>query len=245
MVVHPVLDEALGGAVVKPHLAVLSNPSLEAESLLAEIARRDDIIKSLQYELNKAMEGEAEWREAAKAAGRATIAAKGFRTKQAKAEARLEQIEEVVAHWRGHRPRTGPEFGTAGTKSFDVIEKALILMAEDEATAVGACNEAIDGLHMAPWESYGKRYARQAPGRTLRNSVAHALGDELRIEKMRRIARWVRGSNVERAFEMWRTACEVERAWSWAWSLEHDRQVRERLEGPMVEVDGVVTRVER
>jgi len=150
----------------------------------------------------------------------------------------------VRAHWREHRPRTGPEFGEPGTKSFDVIEKALILMEKDDAGPVQACHEAIDGLHMAPWESYGKRYATQAPGRTLRNTVAHALGDELRIEKCRKIARWVQGTNEQRAFEMWRTACEVESAWLRTWSREHERQVREREEGPRFEVEGIVTRVE-
>src|SRR3954465_4835466 len=71
------------------HLHVADLTCLHCTEKDAELARKDDIIKTLQVELNKAMEGEAEWREAAKAAGRATIAAKGQRTKQAKAEARL------------------------------------------------------------------------------------------------------------------------------------------------------------
>jgi hypothetical protein len=37
-------------------------------------------------------------------------------------------------------------------------------MAEDEDGPVKACCEAIDGLHIAPWEAYGKRYMKPARG---------------------------------------------------------------------------------
>jgi hypothetical protein len=120
------------------------------------------------------------------------------------------QVQQVVDHWRLLRPRTGPEFGEPGSKSFAVIEKALVLMASDPAGAVTACCEAIDGLHMAPWMSYGKRYATPGEGRVLRRDLEHALGDEQRIQKCRQILRWMRAGGAERAWEIYQAVQETE-----------------------------------
>jgi len=220
------------------HLAVsdLTCPHCTDKDRELEVKAR--IVKTLQLELNRAMDDLAGMTEAARAAGKATVAAKGRRTKQAKEAARLEQIEQVVAHWRSHRPRTTEAFGEPGSKSFDVIEKALVLMVKDEAGPVPACCEAIDGLHIAPWESYGRRYSKPGPNRTLRRDVEHALRDEVTIERCRRIVRWVRSSEA-RAFDMWRAACETEEALLRAWTEEHDRRLRD--DGSF-EVDGIVVR---
>lgn len=228
------------------HLHVADLTCLHCADKDAELERKNQIIRTLQVELNKAMEDLAAQTAATRAAGRAVIAAKGQRTRQARADATLEQIEAVVAHWRYHRPRTTGSFGQPGSKSYDVIEKAVKLMtpeptAEGRLEGVRACCEAISGLHMAPWWAYGKRYSKPGPGRQLKRDVQHALGDEQTIERCRGILRWARGDGADRAFEMWRAACVVEQAW-WRTVLDELAVRRERAQGFEVEVDGVLTR---
>jgi hypothetical protein len=134
------------------HLHVADLTCLHCAEKDAELERKADIIEALQRELNKSMENEAGALAAAKAAGNALNAAKAQITREQKRSVKAGQVQQVVDHWRLLRPRTGPEFGEPGSKSFAVIEKALVLMASDPAGAVTACCEAIDGLHMAPWD---------------------------------------------------------------------------------------------
>jgi hypothetical protein len=218
----------------------------------AELERKAEIIEALQRELNKSMENEASWREAAKAAGKATVAAKGERTKQARRQATLEVIDAVVAHWRYHRPRTTKEFGTPGTASFDVIEKAVKLMTPEQTTlgrlaGLRACCEAITGLHMAPWEEYGRWYPKPGgPKRTLRNQIHYALGDEQKIARCRQVVRWAQG-DAWRAFDV---LGAISNTWD-AWHLVVDEELRRRRTGwvepaewaHFVDVGGVRTRV--
>jgi hypothetical protein len=157
------------------------------------------------------------------------------------------QVQQVVDHWRLLRPRTGPEFGEPGSKSFAVIEKALVLMSNDPAGPVAACCEAIDGLHMAPWESYGKRYATKAKGRTLRRDLEHALGDEQRIAKCRAYLRWLRAGGAERAWEIYQAVQETAEVLQ-AEVMDLLGEQRFRREEPaewahFVDVGGVRTRV--
>lgn len=186
------------------HVARLGCPECaEKDETIAakdeELERVRDALRTVQVELNRSMEAEAAANEVAKAAGRAAVAAKVKRTKQNRADATAEQIEAVVAHWRHHRPKTSKEFGTPGTASYDVIEKAVKLMTPEQTAqgrleGVRACCEAITGLHMAPWEEYGKWYAKPKSNKsTLRNQVRYALGDEQKIERCRQVVRWARG----------------------------------------------------
>jgi hypothetical protein len=120
-----------------PTPATLAHPggprSHRLQPLLEEIARKDEIIRTLQLQLNKSMENEAGALAAAKAAGNALNAAKAQITREQKRSVKAGQVQQVVDHWRLLRPRTGPEFGEPGSKSFAVIEKALVLMASDPA----------------------------------------------------------------------------------------------------------------
>jgi hypothetical protein len=194
------------------HLHVADITCLHCAEKDAEIEQLRGIRETLQRELNKSMENEAGALAAAKAAGNALIAAKAQITREQKRSVKAGQVQQVVDHWRLLRPRTGPEFGEPGSKSFAVIEKALVLMASDPAGAVTACCEAIDGLHMAPWMSYGKRYATPGEGRVLRRDLEHALGDEQRIQKCRQILRWMRAGGAERAWEICQAVQETEQA---------------------------------
>jgi hypothetical protein len=127
--------------------------------------------------------------------------------RQARKAARSEQVEKVIEHWRKHRPKTKASSFPPGGKNWQTIEKALSLMAEDEDGPVRACCEAIDGLHIAPWERYGKRAREWEDEKsTLRNRLEHALGDETKIEKCRAILRWVRGDEADRVFALWQVA---------------------------------------
>jgi hypothetical protein len=221
-------------------------PDLTSQPLLEEIARKDEIIRTLQLQLNKSMENEAGALAAAKAAGNALNAAKAQITREQKRSVKAGQVQQVVDHWRLLRPRTGPEFGEPGSKSFAVIEKALVLMASDPAGAVTACCEAIDGLHMAPWMSYGKRYATPGEGRVLRRDLEHALGDEQRIQKCRGILRWMRAGGAERTWEVYQAVQETEQVLR-AEVMDLLGEQRFRREEPadwyFVEVEGVRTRV--
>jgi hypothetical protein len=213
----------------------------------AELERKNEIIETLHRQLNESMAKEHGALAAAQAAGNALIAAKGQLTKEQKKSAKAGQVQQVVDHWRLLRPRTGPEFGEPGSKSFAVIEKALVLMSNDPAGAVAACCEAIDGLHMAPWESYGKRYATKAKGRTLRRDLEHALGDEQRIAKCRAYLRWLRAGGAERAWEIYQAAQETAAVLQ-AEVMDLLGEQRFRREEPaewahFVDVGGVRTRV--
>jgi hypothetical protein len=121
------------------------------------------------------------------------------------------------------------------------------LMSNDPAGAVAACCEAIDGLHMAPWMSYGKRYATPGEGRVLRRDLEHALGDEQRIQKCRGILRWLRAGGAERAWEVYQAAQETAAVLG-AEVMDLLGEQRFRREEPaewahFVDVGGVRTRV--
>jgi hypothetical protein len=213
----------------------------------AELERKNEIIETLHRQLNESMAKEHGALAAAQAAGNALIAAKGQLTKEQKKSVKAGQVQQVVDHWRLLRPRTGPEFGEPGSKSFAVIEKALVLMGNDPAGPVAACCEAIDGLHMAPWESYGKRYATKAKGRTLRRDLEHALGDEQKIAKCRAYLRWLRAGGAERAWEVYQAVQETAEVLQ-AEVMDLLGEQRFRREEPaewahFVDVDGVRTRV--
>jgi hypothetical protein len=212
----------------------------------AELERKAEIIETLQVQLNESMAKEHGALAAAQAAGNALIAAKAQITREQKRSVKAGQVQQVVDHWRLLRPRTGPEFGEPGSKSFAVIEKALVLMASDPAGAVAACCEAIDGLHMAPWMSYGKRYATPGEGRVLRRDLEHALGDEQRIQKCRQILRWLRAGGAQRAWEIYQAVQETEQVLR-AEVMDLLGEQRFRREEPadwyFVEVGGVRTRV--
>jgi hypothetical protein len=227
-----------------PHVADIT--CLHCAEKDVEIEQLRGIRETLQRELNKSMENEAGALAAAKAAGNALIAAKAQITREQKRSVKAGQVQQVVDHWRLLRPRTGPEFGEPGSKSFAVIEKALVLMASDPAGAVTACCEAIDGLHMAPWMSYGKRYATPGQGRVLRRDLEHALGDEQRIQKCRQILRWLRAGGAERAWEIYQAVQETEAVLR-AEVMDLLGEQRFRREEPadwfFVEVEGVRTRV--
>lgn len=234
------LQEARRRHLQTVHIADLTCPHCAEKQ--QELEQKAEIIQKLARENSELAEKYLGATAAAEAAGRAAVAAKAQRTKQAKQEAKLEQVREVVEHWRSHRPRTGEEFGEPGTKSFEVIEKALVLMAKDPDGPVKACCEAIDGLHMAPYQAYDERFTRPGKGRKLRNEVQHALGDEQRIERCRRIVRTANQRGARWTFEMWRVLCEVEQAWL--------RQVRDEVfyaqpePDDTVMVDGIPTRVD-
>jgi hypothetical protein len=219
------------------HLHVADLTCLHCAEKDAELERKAEIIEALQRELNKSMENEAG----------ALNAAKAQLTREQKRSVKAGQVQQVVDHWRLLRPRTGPEFGEPGSKSFAVIEKALVLMANDPAGPVAACCEAIDGLHMAPWMSYGKRYATPGEGRTLRHDLEHALGDEQRIQKCRQILRWLRAGGAERAWEIYQVAQETAAVLQ-AEVMDLLGEQRFRREEPaewahFVDVGGVRTRV--
>ena len=222
------------------HLTVPDLTCPKCQELAQELEAKAHIVKTLQLELNKAMSDLAGMTEAARATGKANEALRGQLTRQGKESAKLEQIEAVVAHWRTHRPKASKAFGKPGSKSFKTIEAALILMADDDAGAVGACCEAIDGLHLAPYQEFEKRYRFDGPGRTLRNDVEHALGDESRIERCRSIARRVRNLSLDARHRAYLTSLEVHEAYArallgelWTPPAEPDDSI---------EVDGLIVR---
>jgi hypothetical protein len=163
---------------------------------------------------------------------------KGQLTKQGKKVVTDEQVEKVVQCWREHRPRTPKGSFPEGGKQWKMIQKALKLTAEAEGGAVKACCEAIHGLHLAPYEQYGKRFAKDGPGRTLRRDLEHALGDETRIEKCRQITRDARNLSLSakaRAFEVSGQVAD-------AWARVYLDALEERPDD-VVEIDGIRTDV--
>jgi len=211
---------------------------LKLEVECDECARKDRVIRQYAENHSKLVEEVSAAHEVARAAGKEVTKLKGQLTKQHNESARLEQVERVVEYWRGYRPKASKAFGKPGSKSFTIIEKALVLMAEDDHGSVSACCEAIDGLHLAPYQEYEKRYAKPGPGRTLRNDVEHALGDEARIERCRGIARKARNVSLDAKHRAYEVSGQVHEAWS--------RALMDELWGQRpndtVEVDGIVVR---
>jgi hypothetical protein len=221
-----------------PRRAHLTVPELTCEScqaLARELETARDINRRLAVENSKLVEDQSAAIERDRVQGNAIKNLRGQLTKQAKDCARREQIEAVVAHWRKHGRQTKfPE----GGKNWATIEKALTLMAEDELGPVNACYEAIDGLHLAPYQFYDKRYATPGPGRDLRRDVEHALGDEVRIERCRRIARKARALPLDEKFRLFEHTKVVHE--------EAARVLMDALEerpDDVVEIDGIRTDV--
>jgi len=212
---------------------------LKLEVECDECARKDRVIRQYAENHSKLVEEVSAAHEVARAAGKEVTKLKGQLTKQHNESARLEQVERVVEYWRGYRPKASKAFGKPGvSKSFAIIEKALVLMAEDPAGPVDACCEAIDGLHLAPYQEFDKRFATDGPGRTLRNDVEHALGDEARIERCRGIARRARNVSLDAKHRAYEISAQVLDAWT--------RALMDELWGQRpddtVEVDGIVVR---
>jgi len=108
----------------------------------------------------------------------------------------------------------------------------------DPAGAVNACCEAIDGLHLAPYQEFDRWYATDGPKRTLRNGVQYALGDEERIERCRAVARLARNVSLDAKYRAYEVSGQVHEAWSRAlmdelWGQKQD---------DTVEVEGIVVR---
>jgi hypothetical protein len=182
--------------------------------------------------------------EAARATGKENANLKRARTREARESAKAEQIERVIEHWKHHRPKTKASSFPPGGKNWQTIEKALNLMADDEDGPVRACCEAIDGLHLAPWERYGKRAREWEDEKSvLKNRLEHALGDETKIEKCRAILRWVRGDEADRVFALWQVARGTEGVLFSVLLEKLGRRGMDEPEGPrFVTVDGIETR---
>jgi len=211
---------------------------LKLEVECDECARKDRVIRQYAENHSKLVEEVSAAQEVARAAGKEVTKLKGKLTKEHNESVLAEKIEQVVAHWRSYRPKASKAFGKPGSKSFTIIEKALVLMAEDDHGPVSACCEAIDGLHLAPYQQYEKRYRFDGPGRTLRNDVEHALDDESRIEKCRGIARRVRNLSLDARQRAYEASLRVHEAWTRAlmdelWGQKPDGSI---------EVDGLVVR---
>ena len=116
-------------------------------------------------------------------------------------------------------------------------------MAEDDHGPVSACCEAIDGLHLAPYQEFDRWYATDGPKRTLRNKVHHALGDEERIARCREVARSARNNSLEAKMRAYEVSGQVHEAWSRALMDELWGQ-KQTEETGVAEVDGIVVRVD-
>jgi len=211
---------------------------LKLEVECDECARKDRVIRQYAENHSKLVEEVSAAQEVARAAGKEVTKLKGKLTKEHNESVLAEKIEQVVAHWRSYRPKASKAFGKPGSKSFTIIEKALVLMAEDDTGPVSACCEAIDGLHLAPYQEYERRFATDGPGRTLRNDVEHALGDEARIERCRGIARKAKNVSLDAKYRAYEVSGQVHEAWSRAlmdelWGQKQD---------DTVEVEGIVVR---
>jgi len=213
---------------------------LKLEVECDECARKDRVIRQYAENHSKLVEEVSAAQEVARAAGKEVTNLKRRLTRQDRESAKLEQVEKVVAHWRSYRPKASKAFGKPGSKSFTIIEKALVLMADDDHGPVSACCEAIDGLHLAPYQEFERRFATDGPGRTLRNDVEHALGDEARIERCRGIARKARNVSLDAKYRAYEVSGQVLDAWTRAlldelWGQKPDGSI---------EVDGIVVRVD-
>jgi hypothetical protein len=182
------------------------------QELAAELEAKTEIVRKLSLSNTGLAEELSGAMEAVRATGKENATLKRNISRQARESAKAEQVEKVIEHWKRRRPKTKASSFPPGGKNWQTIEKALSLMAEDEDGPVKACCEAIDGLHIAPWEAYGKRYMRDGQGRTLRNRLEHALGDETRIERCRGIVRRVRADEADLAWELWQVAMSTETA---------------------------------
>lgn len=119
-----------------------------------------------------------------------------------------------------------------------MIEKALSLMAEDEDGPVEACKEAIDGLHMCPYWSFGDWFAVDGPGRKLKNGLEQALGDDARIERCRQVVRDARNLSLSAKARAWEVSSQVADGWARVYM-----DALEEAPDNMVEIEGVVTDV--
>lgn len=208
------------------------------QELAEEVEAKDRIIREYAENHSKLVAEVSGANEVARAAGKEVTNLKRRLTRQDNESAKLEQVEKVVEHWRSHRPKASKAFGKPGSKSFTVIEKALALMADDDSGPVGACCEAIDGLHLAPYQEFDRWFATDGPRRTLRNTLEHALGDESRIERCRAEARRARNNSLEMKRRAYDASLQVHEAWARALMNE----LWTRHEDPVVEVDGLIVR---
>lgn len=220
------------------HLAISDMTCPHCADKQDELDRKTEILRKLSEDNTTLAERVSGHAAALEAAGQKIRNLEMSITRRARESARSEQVEAVISHWKTHRPKTRASAFPPGGKNWQLIEKALGLMAEDEDGPVAACREAIDGLHMAPFEAYGKRFRTDGKNRTLRNRLEHALGDETRIERCRDIARWVRGDGADRAYRAWEVARWTEAAMYEV--LVEEIDVRRRpVEEPRFEVDGI------
>lgn len=230
----------------KRHLHVADLTCIHCTEKDQEIERVREALRNYAESETKRAEELSGAYDTIRAQGKEITRLKRDLTRQAKESAKAEQIELVAEHWRYHRPKASSAFAKPGSKSYQVIEKAVGLMADDSVGPVKACMEAIDGLHIAPWQEYDRRFSRPGgPKRVLRNSVEHALGDEQRIAKCRAILRKFRNLGPERAYEVYTAVGET----YWAlgdevMDLLGERPVK-REAGEWATVDGIRTRVDK
>ena len=215
---------------------------LNDQGLLAEIELLRDKLRLAAIETSKVVEELSGAHDTIRAQGKEITRLKRDLTKQAKESVKAEKIEAVVEHWRSHRPKTTSAFGKPESAAYKVIDKALTLMADEEGGDVLACCEAIDGLHLAPWQEYDQRFAKPGgPKRILRCDIEHALGDEARITKCRQILKKAR-SDADRAWLIYEAVGWTLEAWSYeVLDLLRERRVPREQHRQLVDVDGIPT----
>lgn len=185
------------------HLHVADLTCIHCAEKDAELERKTEIVRALQFELNKAMENEAAANEVAKAAGRAAAAAKAQRTRQAHEEAEGKDIRVLLDFWQESHPKAQCP---PGGKRWEVCKKALVLMKDDDAGPVNACLEALEGIRLFPFmdmKTFQRHPENTGGNMKLKDDVEHSLGDEVRISRARSLSRWARGDLADRCWEQY------------------------------------------
>lgn len=196
------------------HLTVPDLTCPKCQELAQEVEAKDQIIRDYAENHSKLVAEVSGANEVARAAGKEVTNLKRKLTQQHNESMLADKIERVIAHWRTHRPKTTKAFDKPTSKAYGIIKNALVLMVDDEAGPVGACCEAIDGLHLAPYQEYDRWFAVDGPKRTLRNGIEYALGDEARIERCRGMARRARNLSLDAKLRAYEASSQVQEAWS-------------------------------
>lgn len=93
------------------------------------------------------------------------------------------EVRDLLILWKARLNKNGRTDIGSGGKRWKIAQAAL------KRWGQARCEQAIVGLSMMPWAGPGGRAAQEYPGSKRYDDVEHALGDEVRMEKLVAVAK--------------------------------------------------------
>jgi len=206
-----------------------SHPQRRAVHAPARGCTHCDELRALLRESEAALAEQCELREAAEHQARRSGMAElrlqaeldGYHETK---DPKRHDIQRILRHWQQKTGHPKSSIALSGKRA-KVVRAALRHHKPD------ACLEALDGLAHYPYVGQKGRAPTGLPEQRY-DDVEHALGDEVRIDRARRLAQTIAGASSALLGALWQEINATERAYFAAYMNARDLELDEQLGTP-------------